>query len=401
MNVSERFLKYISFETTSDENSDTVPSSACQKVLGQHLADELKAIGLENAHMDELGYVYGWLPASKGYENYDTVGLIAHMDTCPDVSGKNVNPQIITYQGGDIKLNDSEYIEIEKFPFIEKYIGQDLIVTDGTTLLGADDKAGVAEVFSACEYLINNPEIKHGSVAVCITPDEEIGSGADNFDVEKFGAKWAYTVDGGELAEIEYENFNAASAKITINGINIHPGSAKNKMKNAILIANKFISLLPPEQTPATTEGYEGFYHVCDIEGHESIVSINLIIRDHDLTKFNNKKVFLETTVDYLNSIYGKDTVILDMNDSYFNMKEQILPHMHIIDTAKEAMEKVGLSPVTVPIRGGTDGARLSFMGLPCPNLPTGGANFHSVHEFISIQSMETMVNVLIEILRK
>ena len=401
MKVSDRFLKYVSFETTSNENSTSVPSSECQKVLGQFLADELKQIGLNDAHMDELGYVYGWLDASTGFENIDTVGLVAHMDTCPDVSGKNVNPQVVKYQGGSIKLNETESIDVEKFPFIQKYIGQDLIVTDGTTLLGADDKAGVAEIFSACEYLVNHPEIKHGKIAVCITPDEEIGCGADHFDVDKFGAKWAYTVDGGELAEIEYENFNAAGAKIIVNGINIHPGAAKNKMKNAILVANKFISLLPPEQTPATTEGYEGFFHVCDFEGNESKAYINMIIRDHDLNKFNNKKAFLNDTVNYLNSIYGENTVEIEMVDSYFNMKEQILPHMHIIDTAIAAMQKVGLSTVTVPIRGGTDGARLSFMGLPCPNLPTGGANFHSIHEFISIQSMEKMVQVLVEILKR
>jgi len=401
MNVSERFLKYVSFETTSDENSASVPSSDCQKILGQYLADELKNLGLVNAHMDDLGYVYGWINATKGCEDCDTIGLIAHMDTCPDVSGKDVKPQIINYKGGDIRLNDCESIEVNKFPFVEKYIGHDLIVTDGTTLLGADDKAGVAEIFTACEYILSHPEIKHGKIAVCITPDEEIGCGADHFDVDKFGAKWAYTVDGGELAEIEYENFNAASAKITVNGVNIHPGSAKNKMKNAILIANKFISLLPAEQTPATTEGYEGFFHVCDFDGNESKASINMIIRDHDKNKFEHKKSFIENTVNYLNSIYGENTAIAQIKDSYYNMKEQILPHMHIIENAKKAMQKVGLDPITVPIRGGTDGARLSFMGLPCPNLPTGGANFHSIHEFISIQSMEKMVEVLVEIVKK
>ncbi len=401
MKVSERFLKYVSFETTSDENSSTVPSSDCQKILGQYLADELKEIGLQDAHMDNFGYVYASIPASKGFENSDVIGLIAHMDTCPDVSGKDVKPQIINYKGGNIKLSDKESIELTKFPFLEKYIGQDLIVTDGTTLLGADDKAGVAEIFTACEFIMNHPEINHGKIAICITPDEEIGCGADHFDVKKFGANWAYTVDGGELAEIEYENFNAAAAKVTINGINIHPGAAKNKMKNAILIANKFLSMLPAEQTPATTEGYEGFFHVCDIEGNESSASINLIIRDHDKEKFENKKQFLQNTVNYLNSIYGDNTVEIVMKDSYYNMKEQILPHMHIIENAMSAMKRVGLSPMTVPIRGGTDGARLSFMGLPCPNLPTGGANFHSIHEFISIQSMEKMVDVLIEIVKK
>ena len=329
--------------------------------------------------MDENGYVYAKLPSSDGYEDNDTIGLIAHMDTSPDVSGKNVNPSIISYNGGDIKLSDKHSINASDFPFIEKYIGQDLIVTDGTTLLGADDKAGIAEIFTAVDYLKKHNEIKHGEIAVCITPDEEIGRGADCFDIEKFGASWAYTVDGGELPEIEYENFNAASVKITVNGINIHPGSAKNKMKNSILLANKFISMLPEAQAPAHTENYEGFFHVCDIEGNETQTTLFIIIRDHDRLKFEDKKQFIIKTVDYLNSVYGESTFIAEINDSYYNMKEMILPHMHIVESAKQAMEKCGLRPVTVPIRGGTDGARLSFMGLPCPNLPTGGANFHRV----------------------
>ncbi len=400
MDVKERFLKYISFETTSDENSPTVPSSDIQLVLAKYLAEELKSMGLDNAHVDENGYVYAKLPASEGCEQNDTIGLIAHMDTSPDVSGKDVNAKIISYTGGDVALSDKHSIKVSDFPFIEKYIGQDLIVTDGTTLLGADDKAGIAEIFTAIEYLKNHDEIKHGEISICITPDEEIGRGADCFDVEKFGASWAYTVDGGELPEIEYENFNAASAKISVNGINIHPGSAKDKMKNSILLANKFISMLPKAQTPAHTENYEGFFHVCDIEGNETLTTIFIIIRDHDKEKFEDKKQFIVKTVEYLNDIYGENTFTADIKDSYYNMKEMILPHMHIVESAKQAMEKCGLSPVTVPIRGGTDGARLSFMGLPCPNLPTGGANFHSIHEFISVQSMEKVVEILIELLR-
>ena len=401
MLVQDRFLKYVSFDTQSDENSTTVPSSAKQKILGEFLAKELGEIGLENAHMDENGYVYGFLPATKGYEDKPTIGFIAHMDTCPDVSGKDIKPSTIRYTGGDIILGDNNaVISVKNFPFVEKYVGQDLIVTDGTTLLGADDKAGVAEIFTAVEYLVNHPEIAHGRIAVGITPDEEIGCGADHFDLEKFGAEWAYTVDGGELPEIEYENFNAAGAKLTVNGINIHPGSAKNKMKNASLLLSEFISMLPPAETPAHTEGYEGFYHVAEISGNESLATLGMIIRDHDKEKFEARKAFITRLVDYLNGVYGEGTFVLNMKDSYYNMKEMILPHMHIIDSAKAAMKKVGLEPECVPIRGGTDGARLSYMGLPCPNLATGGANFHSIHEFISVQSMEKMVEVIIELMK-
>jgi len=400
MDVKNRFLKYVSFETTSDENSMTVPSSEIQLVLADFLAKELKGMGLENAHVDKNGYVYAKLSASEGCENYDTIGLIAHMDTSPDVSGKDVKPQIIAYNGGDIALSDTQSIKVSDFPFIEKYIGQDVIVTDGTTLLGADNKAGIAEIFTAVEHLINHSEIKHGEIAICITPDEEIGRGADYFDIEKFNAKYAYTVDGGELPEIEYENFNGASAKITVNGINIHPGSAKNKMKNAVLLANKFISMLPEEQTPAHTEKYEGFYHVTDIEGNETLTTIHLIIRDHDRVKFENKKEFIIKTVEYLNGIYGGNTFVAEVKDSYYNMKEMIIPHFYVVEKAQDAIRKCGLEPKTVAIRGGTDGARLSFMGLPCPNLPTGAANFHSIHEFVSVQSMEKVVEILIELLK-
>lgn len=400
MKAYERFLKYITFETTSDENSKAVPSSACQLELGKFLANELVSLGIDNAHIDDNGYVYAFVDASKGCENCDAIGLIAHMDTTPDVSGKDVKAKIVTYNGGDIKLNDSESISPDKFECLPKYIGHDLIVTDGTTLLGADDKAGVAEIFTAIEYVLNNPEFKHGKICICITPDEEIGCGADHFDVEKFGAKYAYTVDGGELGEIEYENFNAAGATITINGINIHPGAAKNKMKNAVLVANKFISLMPEDQTPATTEKYEGFYHISDVVACETQATIKMIIRDHDKQKFEDKKLFVQKAVDYINSVYGNGTATADIKDSYYNMKEMIIPHMHIVDNAKDAMKKCGVEPKIVAIRGGTDGARLSFMGLPCPNLSTGGENFHSVHEFISIQAMDKMVDVLIELVK-
>ncbi len=399
MLVQDRFLKYVSFDTQSDENSTTTPSSEKQKVLGAYLAEELAKMGLENAHMDEKGYVYGWLPATKGYENRDTIGFIAHMDTSPDAPGDDVKAKIIRYKGGDIELGNAT-ITLKKFPAVAKYVGHDLIVTDGTTLLGADDKAGVAEIFTAVEYLIAHPEIAHGRIAVGITPDEEIGCGADHFDVEKFGAKWAYTVDGGEVPEIEFENFNAASAKITVHGINIHPGEAKDKMKNAALLLCEFVARMPAAETPAHTCGYEGFYHVANICGDETNATLGMIIRDHDREKFESRKSFIKNLVDYMNSIYGDGTFVLDMKDSYYNMKEQILPHMHIIESAEAAMRKNGLSPVCVPIRGGTDGARLSFMGLPCPNLPTGGLNFHSVHELISVQSMETMVNVLVELMK-
>ena len=401
MLVQERFLKYVSFDTQSDENSSTVPSSAKQKVLGAFLAEELGKIGLENAHMDESGYVYGFLPATPGYEDKPCIGFIAHMDTSPDVSGKDVKPSVIRYEGGDIVLGGGNAVmKTKDFPFLEKYVGQDLIVTDGTTLLGADDKAGVAEIFTAVEYLTAHPEIPHGRIAVGITPDEEIGCGANHFDVETFGAQWAYTVDGGEIPEIEYENFNAAGAKLTVHGVNIHPGSAKNKMKNAVLLLNEFISMLPPAETPAHTEGYEGFYHVAEMEGNESLATLGMIIRDHDREKFESRKAFLTELIAYLNKKYGEGTFVLDMKDSYYNMKEMILPHIHIIEAAEDAMRKVGLTPECVPIRGGTDGARLSFMGLPCPNLATGGMNFHGVHECIPVQSMETMVKVIVELMK-
>ena len=400
MDVIDRFLKYVSFDTQSDENSETVPSTAKQKVLGEYLAGELTELGLVDAAMDENGYVYAFLPASEGCENIPTLGLIAHMDTSPDVSGANVNPQIVTYEGGDIPLLSGEVIRLASFPFLSKYEGKELIVTDGTTLLGADDKAGIAEIMSACAYLIEHPEIKHGKIAVGFTPDEEIGCGTDHFDLARFGADFAYTVDGGELGEIEYENFNAASAKITVHGVNIHPGAAKNRMKNAILMAHELISMMPAAETPAHTERYEGFYHIHDFVGNESLATVSMIIRDHDREKFEDKKTYLQSLVSYLNGKWGEGSFELSVKDSYYNMKEKILPHMHLIENAKKAMQTLGVEPRVLPIRGGTDGARLSYMGLPCPNLSTGGANFHGVHELIPVDSMQKMVEVLVELVK-
>ncbi len=400
MNVSERFLKYVSFGTNSDEESPACPSTESQLVLGRYLAQELEEIGLTEVGIDENGYVYGVLPASVGRENDPSIGFIAHMDTSPAVSGDNIKPQIVEYNGGDIKLNETESIKLSEFPYLEKYVGCKIITTDGTTLLGADDKAGIAEIFTACEYLIAHPEISHGRIAVCITPDEEIGRGADRFDLKRFDCDWGYTIDGGELGEIEYENFNAASAKITVHGVNIHPGSAKNKMKNASLLAAEFINMLPAAETPAHTEGYEGFYHLCGMSGDETLAKLQYIIRDHDMEKFNAKKDFVVNLVKYLNSIYGEGTFEAEIRDSYYNMREKILPFMHIIDNAVEAMKANGVEPIIVPIRGGTDGARLSFEGLPCPNLSTGGANFHGIHEFVPVESMEKMVDVIVALMR-
>ena len=399
MQVKERFLQYVAFDTASDETSTTVPTTAKQRLLGEFLAAELTKMGLENAHLDEYGYVYGWLPATAGQENAPTVGLIAHMDTSPAVSGADIHPMSVIYGGGDIPLASGEAIREESFPALRRYMGQELIVTDGTTLLGADDKAGVAEIVTACEYLLAHPELPHGRVAVCITPDEEVGSGADHFDVAKFGAAWAYTVDGGELGEIEYENFNAASAVLTVHGLNIHPGAAKNRMKNAALIAAEFVSMLPAAETPAHTEGYEGFYHVTDIRGDESGATVGLIIRDHDRALFEQRKAFVARLGAYLDEKYGAGTCHVEVRDSYYNMKEMLLPHMHVVEAAQQAMTAAGVTPRISAIRGGTDGARLSYMGLPCPNLSTGGMNFHSIHECIPVPAMEKMVEVLIALI--
>lgn len=389
MNVTERFLRYVSYPTNSDEQSESCPSTAGQLALGAALAEELKAIGLTDVEQDADGYVYGYL-AGEG----EALGLIAHMDTSPAVSGENIKPRTVRYKGGALELGAS-VLSPSDYPFLEQYIGQELIVTDGTTLLGADDKAGVAEIVTLCETLLAHPEIKHRPIAVCFTPDEEIGKGADRFRMERFPAKEAYTVDGGELGEIEYENFNAASATVSVQGLNIHPGSAKNKMRNASLMLAEFIGLLPAAETPAHTEGYEGFFHLCELSGDESSAEAHYIIRDHDRQKFERRKTLMQATVDYMNAKYGSGTFTLRMTDSYYNMKEKLTGHMHLIRNAEIAMEKAGVTPQIVAIRGGTDGARLSYEGLPCPNLSTGGLNFHSIHEFIPVPSLEKMVEVL------
>ncbi len=383
MTVIERFMDYVTYETTSDEQSSTCPSTACQKILGQRLAEDLRAVGLSDAAMDENGYVYGHVPATPGCENAPKIGLIAHMDTSPDVSGKNVKPRIITYDGTNASMLE------------DKFLGKEMIVSDGTTLLGADDKAGVAEIIAACAELTAHPERRHGRISVCFTPDEEIGSGADHFDFARFDAGYAYTVDGGEVDEFEYENFNAAAADLVIHGVNTHPGSAKNKMRNAVLYAAEWISLLPPAETPAHTEGREGFYHVADVSGNETETRVHMIVRDHDREKFEQRKAFLIRLAAYLNEKYGAGTFELTVTDSYYNMREKIEPHREIIDRAMDAMRRAGLNPVALPIRGGTDGARLSYEGLPCPNLPTGGVNFHSIYEAIPVEALHTMVQVL------
>ena len=401
MTATERFLHYITFDTQSDEGSTTVPTTPKQKILGACLAQELADMGLENPHMDDLGYVYGWLPATTGREEDPVVALIAHMDTAPRVSGANVTARIVHYTGGDLVLNaDKGIVMTEKeFPDLADNLGKHLIVTDGTTLLGADDKAGVAEIFSAMAWLQDHPEVPHGRVAVCITPDEEVGRGADHVDLEKLGASYGYTVDGGPIGFLEYENFNAASADITIHGVNIHPGDAKNKMKNACLMAAQFVGMVPAAESPAHTEGYEGFYHLCTMEGDESLAKLEWILRDHDSGKLEEKKVRVEAIGAYLNGLYGPGTVEVEIQDSYRNMKEMVLPHPEILDRARAAFRKAGTEPVDVAIRGGTDGAKLSFLGLPCPNLSTGGYHFHGVYEYIPQESLEKMTEVLVNLL--
>lgn len=398
MSVIVRFLSYVAFDTTSSETSETVPSTPNQKVLGEFLVRELAALGLENARMDEYGYVYATLPATPDCKDIKPLGLIAHMDTSSAVSGADIKASIVTYQGGDLVLASGSVMSPATYPSLSHYVGEELIVTDGTTLLGADDKAGVAEIIATCEYLVTHPEISHRTLQVAFTPDEEIGCGADHFDVDGFGAEEAYTVDGGELGEIEYENFNAAGAKLTVHGLNVHPGSAKNIMKNAILMANQFISMLPPAESPAHTSGYEGFYHVCDFLGDETTVTVSLIVRDHDRAKFEARKAFLVRLCDYLNGVWGEGRFVLEMKDSYYNMREIIEDHIELVTNAEAAMRAAGVEPLTMPIRGGTDGARLSYMGIPCPNLSTGGANFHGVHEYIPVKSMHKMVEVLVNL---
>jgi tripeptide aminopeptidase len=397
MTVIERFLRYVAFDTQSNEDSETCPSTAKQLTLGKALVDEMLAMGIEDAHMDGNGYVYGTVP---GHPDLPTVGLIAHMDTSPDCSGENVKARVVSYEGGDICLNEEKsiYLRASDYESLKEHIGKHIIVTDGTTLLGADDKAGIAEILTAAEHLLKTKAV-HGTLKIAFTPDEEIGRGADLFDVKKFGADYAYTVDGGALGELEYENFNAASAKVEFRGLNIHPGSAKNKMVNAQLIAMEFQGMLPVHQRPEATEGYEGFIMLTDMEGTVENACLYYILRDHDLEKLQQKKAVMESAARFLNDKYGEGTVCVSIKDSYFNMKKHIEPCMFIVDRAKRAMEQVGIVPKVVPIRGGTDGARLSYEGLPCPNLFTGGENFHGRFEYIPVEDMEACVQVLIKLL--
>ena len=398
MKVTERFLKYVAFDTMSDESSETCPSSPNQRELGAFIVEDMKAIGIADAHMDKDGYVYGTVP---GTVDGPVIGLIAHMDTSPDCSGRDIRWRIVEYKGGDVVLNEEKGIVMKaaEFERLERSIGKHLIVTDGTTLLGADDKAGVAEILTAVEELLAE-KAPHVPIRIGFTPDEEIGRGADRFDVKGFGADFAYTADGGTLGEIEFENFNAASATVEIRGISIHPGSAKNKMVNAMQAAVDFHSMLPAQERPEHTEGYEGFSMLTHMEGDIEYAKLHYIIRDHDRFKFEQKKSRFEMIARYLNERYGAGTVSVTVKDSYYNMKEKILPVMHIVDRAKDAMREAGMDPVAVPIRGGTDGARLSFEGLPCPNLCTGGENFHGRYEYIPVEDMEQCVAMLKNILR-
>ncbi len=389
MTAIDRFLTYVTFDTTSDEASETCPSTAKQLILADYLVKELKDIGITDAMRDENGYVYGHVPASAGMENEPKIGLIAHMDTSPDVSGKDVKPQIITFDGTNAPMVD------------KRYVGEQLIVTDQTTLLGADDKAGVAEIIAACDVLMKDAAIKHGQISICFTPDEEIGHGADRFDFERFDAVYAYTVDGGELGGIECENFNAASVKLTVHGVNTHPGSAKNKMRNAILFLHEFIALLPSAETPAHTEGYEGFYHINAVEGDETTASLHMLIRDHSDAMFEKRKAFVADTVRYLGGKYGENTFDLTITDSYRNMRVIIDKYPEIVARAENAMRACGVTPEITAIRGGTDGARLSFEGLPCPNLSTGGMGFHSIYEAIPVKALEKMTEVLVKLVTK
>lgn len=400
MTATERFLQYITFDTESDAGSETVPSTEKQKALGAALVRELTALGAEDPHMDDLGYVYAWLPATQGREGEPTVALVAHLDTAPRVPGKDVKARVVRYEGGDLVLNGEAGIVTSPadFPDLLAQVGRELIVTDGTTLLGADDKAGLAEIVTALAQ-IQTQGLPHGRVAVCFTPDEEIGRGADHLDLDKLGAAYGYTVDGGPLGWVEYENFNAASAEVLLHGVSIHPGEGKNKLRNACLLAAEFIALMPPAETPAHTEGYEGFYHLCAMSGDESQARLEWIIRDHDPEKFEARKAFVRRAGAYLNEKYGPGVVEVRVEDSYRNMKEQILPHPEILDRARAAFRQAGVEPMDVAIRGGTDGAKLSFLGLPCPNLSTGGFHYHGVHEYIPTASLETMAQVLVFLL--
>lgn len=400
MALVERFLRYVSFDTQSSEETRITPSTPGQMVFAKYLKSELESLGLEEITLDEHGYLFATLPANTDKE-IPTIGFIAHMDTSPDMSGKDVTPRIVeNYNGSEIVLDAEERVVLSpaQFPELLDHKGEDLIVTNGKTLLGADDKAGIAEIVSAMAYLKEHPEIKHGKIRIGFNPDEEIGEGAHKFDVEKFGCEWAYTMDGGEVGELEFENFNAAAAKIIFKGRNVHPGYARHKMINSIRIANQFISMLPRHETPEHTEGYEGFYHLIGIQGDVEQTTLSYIIRDHDRSRFESRKREMAHLVRKINAEFGEDTAVLELRDQYYNMREKIEPVMHIIDTAFAAMEAVGVKPNVKPIRGGTDGAQLSFKGLPCPNIFAGGLNFHGRFEFVPIQNMEKAMKVIIKI---
>lgn len=398
MDIVERFLKYVSFDTQSAEESDSVPSTAKQLVFAKYLRDELKDEGFDDVEMDDMGYVYATLKSNMK-KDVPTIGFISHYDTSPDCSGKDVKPRIIrNYDGQDIELSPGIVSSTKKFPELLAHKGEDIIVTDGHTLLGADDKAGIAEIVQAMCWLRDHDEIKHGDIRMGFNPDEEIGMGAHHFDVEKFGCEWAYTMDGGDLGDLEFENFNAASAKVTIKGVSVHPGYAKGKMINANRLAAEFAAMLPADETPETTEGYEGFYHLLGIDSNIEQAKLSYIIRDHDREKFEDRKAFIAECVKKMNEKYGEGTVTADVKDQYYNMKEKIDPNMHVIDIVLKAMQDCGVAPKVEPIRGGTDGAQLSFKGLPCPNIFAGGVNFHGPYEFVSIQVMEKAMQVIVKI---
>ena len=392
--AKSRFLRYVSYYTTSDDFTGTSPSTERQKDLGNVLMQELEALRLEDVHMDDCGNVLATLPASEGVDA-PVIALIAHMDTAPDASGENVKPRLVRYEGGELKLNDSVSLTEALCPGLESHVGDELIVTDGTTLLGADDKAGLAEIMAAVETILEK-NIKHGEVRVIFTTDEEIGHGTDGLDVQELGCDYGYTVDGGPLGEIEYENFNAAAAVLTVHGVGVHPGSAKNVMVNAATVAMDFHALLPEDEVPEKTEGYEGFFHLTDMEGGMAKATLRYIIRDHDREKFEEKKALFAACAEKINEVYGDGTAEVDITDSYYNMKEKILPHFHLIERAENAFRANGVAPMCVPIRGGTDGANLSWAGLPCPNLSTGGYNYHGVREWIPSASLDIMTNVVV-----
>jgi tripeptide aminopeptidase len=397
MNLTERFINYTKFDTQSAEDCDRVPSTEKQLEFAAYLKKELEREGLSDVTLDDKGYIYATLKGN--IKDVPTIGFISHYDTSPDCSGANINAHIVeNYDGSDILLSDGIISSPKKFPELLQHVGEDLIVTDGHTLLGADDKAGIAEIVEAMCYLRNHPEIRHGDIRIAFNPDEEIGMGAHHFDVEEFGCEWAYTMDGGDVGELEFENFNAASAKVAIKGISVHPGYAKDKMLNANTLAAEFAQLLPAEERPETTEGYQGFYHLLGIQSNVEFAKMNYIIRDHDRDKFEDRKRFMQKCADQMNAQYGEGTVALEIKDQYYNMKEKIDPQMHVIDVVLHAMQDCGVAPKVKPIRGGTDGAQLSFKGLPCPNIFAGGVNFHGPYEFVSIQSMEKAKQVIVRI---